>query len=268
MNNSVSAILITCILTIFTFLTFKFYKNSLSKTHQKLSYKERVFLLANLDVELENENLNNKLALAGNRETKTGSKSMIENINLIIKHDSNNMQLAFNKGLSKIKILDFKGAIEDFSEVIQNDTTNKYSFYYRGIANLRLSNFTKSINDLTTAINLGMKDKEVNYYRGLAEIEVDKYNEAIDDFNLYLGAHPAALEAFFNRGIAYNKSGNPEFALKDFNKAIDLNPNHEKAYFERAFAKKNLNDLVGYSNDLKTSYNKGYLHAYHFLKET
>lgn len=75
------------------------------------------------------------------------------------------------------------------------------------------------------------------------------------------------LKHFFYRGIAYNKIGNPEFALTDFNKAIDLNPNHEKAYFERAFAKKNLNDSVGYSNDLKTSYNKGYLHAYHFLKD-
>ena len=99
-------------------------------------------------------------------------------------------------------------------------------------------------------------------------MEVDKYYEAIEDFNIYLAEHPKALEAFFNRGIAYNKNGNPKFALQDFNKAIDLNPNHERAYFERAFARKNLNDTIGYSNDLKASYNKGYLHAYHFLKDT
>ncbi|HMN23066.1 MAG TPA: tetratricopeptide repeat protein [Ignavibacteriaceae bacterium] len=113
-----------------------------------------------------------------------------------------------------------------------------------------------------------MEKKEASFHKGLAEFELDKYFEAIDDFNIYLAEHPNALEAIFNRGVAYNKSGNPESAIKDFNKVIELNPNHEKAFFERAFAKKKLEDLVGYSNDLKESYNKGYLHAYHFLKET
>ncbi len=60
----------------------------------------------------------------------------------------------------------------------------------------------------------------------------------------------------------------PILALKDLDKAIELNPNHEKAYFERAMVKKNLNDLTGYTNDLKTSYEKGYLYAYHFLSKS
>jgi len=234
MNMTTLTIIITMVIGVIVFFMATFYKNVFGNKKPKLSYNERVFLQANLDLELDRDDLSNRHIRASGRENKK----------------------------------DFKGAIEDFSEVLKNDPTDKYSFYYKGLANLKLSNFKNAINDFTSAVTMGISEKELFYHRGLAEMEVDKYYEAIEDFNIYLAEHPKALEAFFNRGIAYNKNGNPKFALQDFNKAIDLNPNHERAYFERAFARKNLNDTIGYSNDLKTSYNKGYLHAYHFLKET
>jgi tetratricopeptide (TPR) repeat protein len=135
------------------------------------------------------------------------------------------------------------------------------------LCNTRLSNFTAAYLDLNTAIDLGITEKEAYFQKAVVEIELEKYFEAIDDLNYYLAAHPLAYEAFFYRGIANHKSGNYQTALEDFNKSIELNPNHERAYFERAFVKKSLQDQIGYSNDLKTAYNKGYLYAYHYLKE-
>lgn len=268
MDTLVLTIFIATVLIILVFVKIKLFNDSSSIKKSKLSYNERIFLQANLDVELNNDNLTDRQIRAGGREKKKDFKGAIEDINVILEHDTNNAGLIFKRGLNKFLASDFKGAIIDFSEVLKTDPTDKYSFYYKGIAHLKLSNFRNAINDFTSALTMGIGEKELFYHRGLAEIEVDRYNEAIDDFNIYLAEHPNALEAFFNRGVAYNKSGYPEYAIKDFNKVIDLNPNHEKAFFERAFAKKNLEDLVGYSNDLKTSYNKGYLHAYHYLKET
>jgi serine/threonine-protein kinase len=268
MDTSLLTILITSIIALTAFLLIRYFKKTMTNRYSKLSYNERVALKTNLDLTLNEDNLSDRHIRVGRRERKNDFKGAIDDINVILQHETANVELVFKRGLNKFKISDFKGAIADFTEALKNNPADKYSYYYKGIANLKLSNFNKAFSDLTYAITLGINEKEVYFHRGLAEIEVEKYSEAIEDFNLYLGEHPNALEAYMSRGIAYNKCSNFDFALKDFNKAIDLNPNHEKAYFERAFVKKNLNDPVGYSNDLKTSYNKGYLHAYHFLKET
>ena len=122
------------------------------------------------------DDLSDRYVRAGGREKKKDFKGAIEDINVILQHDSNNSGLIFKRGLNKFKVSDFKGAIADFSEVLKSDPTDKYSFYYKGIANLRLSNFRNAINDFTSAVTMGISEKELYFHRGLAEMEVDKYN--------------------------------------------------------------------------------------------
>ena len=74
----------------------------------KLSYNERVFLQANLDIELDKDDLSNRHIRAGGREKKKDFKGAIEDINVILQHDTNNSGLIFKRGLNKFKVSDFK----------------------------------------------------------------------------------------------------------------------------------------------------------------
>ena len=58
-----------------------------------------------------------------------------------------------------------------------------------------------------------------------------------------------------------------EDGIRDLVRSRGLGDVYKRQFFERSFVKKNLNDLEGYKADLNISYKKGYLHAYHFLKE-
>ena len=268
MNTLTLSIFISGLIVLVVFLLIKLYRNYFANKNSKLPFSERIFLESNMESELNNEEISDQFLRADNTEKKKDFKEATKDIDVILEQDKENLGVVLKSGLDKLKVRKYKDSIEDFSQVLDNNPSNRHAFYYRGLANLKLSNFTKALNDLTSAITIGIKAKEAYFYRGLAEIEIQKYVEAIEDFNLYLGTNPTSLEAYLNRGIAHAKCANFEFALKDFNKTIELNPNNDKAYFERAMVKKELNDLMGYSNDLKTAYNKGYLHAYHFLKDT
>ena len=168
-------IILAVIILIALGLVWIFYKSTSSFKRPNLSYNERVFLEANLEIELNNkEDLTNRYNRANVREKKKDYKGAIEDINVILQHEKGNFELIFKRGFDKFKTSDFKGALSDFSEVIKNNPANKYAFYYRGLSNLKLSNFELAYNDLSNAVSLGVNDTEIFISRGIAAIEINK----------------------------------------------------------------------------------------------
>ena len=131
MDTLTITILMILVTGVLVFFITTLYKSTLKNRQPKLSYNERVFLQANLDIELDNDDLSNRQIRAGGREKKKDFKGAIEDINVILQHDTNNSGLVFKRGLNKFKVSDFKGAIADFSKVLKSDPTDKYSFYYK-----------------------------------------------------------------------------------------------------------------------------------------
>ncbi|HMN23065.1 MAG TPA: hypothetical protein PKE38_01130 [Ignavibacteriaceae bacterium] len=83
MDTSTLTIIIAGVFTICVFLLIKISKYFASGKNSKLSYNDRVFLQANLDLELNNENLTDRYVRAAGREKKKDFKGAIDDINVI-----------------------------------------------------------------------------------------------------------------------------------------------------------------------------------------
>src|SRR5690606_22051256 len=125
-----STLTIVIVLSSFILVIFLIilYKNSFFRKQPKLSYNEKIFLEANLELGLnDNSNLTDRYVRASGREKKNDFKGAIEDINVILQHDHSNVSLIFKRGLNKFKLSDYKEALSDFNEVIDNNPSDKYS---------------------------------------------------------------------------------------------------------------------------------------------
>jgi tetratricopeptide (TPR) repeat protein len=261
MDTSIITFLTVGVVGISFLFVNMFLKNS--SRISKLSYNSNAFS----DADIAPHSIPKSYAHTIFGEKAANYNGTFNNSNVSLKHNVINTGQIFKKALNKFKDSDFNAAIIYFNEVLKSNPNDKYSYYYKGLSNLELSNFMDAYNDLSTAINLGVNERDIFFNRGIAELEIGKYYEAVEDFNVYLVKNLDAVETYFYRGIAYYKCGSRNFALRDFNKAIELNPNHEKVFFDETFIKKELNNIEEYKSDLKSAYEKGYLHAYHFLRK-
>ena len=74
MDTSTLTIIITLVIGVMVFFFVVVYKNTFRTKQPKLSYNERVFLKANLDLELDRDDISDRYVRADGREKKKDFK--------------------------------------------------------------------------------------------------------------------------------------------------------------------------------------------------
>jgi hypothetical protein len=93
MDTSLITILAIIVSSIVAFFAFKFSKPS--NKNSKLSYNDKVYLHANLELELNKNDISNRYVRAEERVKKKDFKGAIEDIDMILQHDKKNIVLVF-----------------------------------------------------------------------------------------------------------------------------------------------------------------------------
>ncbi len=168
-----------------------------------------------------------------------------------------------NRGSTKDRNKDHRGAIEDFTKAIIYKPDYKHAFYNRGMARKELAKetgdtslFRPALADFEKALMFDDKFVEAYHSRAVTlenyadyQSNYEKRNrllqQALQDYDKALELNPEYEEALVNRGVAKGKLGLLTEAIADFNKALLINPQNASTYSNRGLAKDHAKDFEG-----------------------
>ena len=117
---------------------------------------------------------------------KVGNEGMLEDFNVSIRLGLDYAPAYVNRGVSKIRLRDYKGAIEDCDTAIRLDPNLAEAYKIRGDAKSNLGNHNTAIIDYDIAVHLKPDYPEAYYKRGIAKFEIGNVSEAKIDFRTAL----------------------------------------------------------------------------------
>jgi len=168
-----------------------------------------------------------------------------------------------NRGSTKDRDKDHKGAIEDFTRAILYKPDYKHAFYNRGTSRKDLAKETKdstllvlALKDFDKAIEFDESFVEAYHNRAMTKENmadfisdslkrVTRLNNALSDYNKTLELDDSYENAIVNRGVIKGKLGRLDEAITDFNQAIAKDPKNASAYSNRGLAKDHAKDFEG-----------------------
>lgn len=160
-----------------------------------------------------------------------------------------------NRGSTKDRDKDHKGAIEDFTRAILFKPDYKHAFYNRGTARKDLAKETGdtsllnlAMNDFNTAIEIDGDFVEAYHNRAMTQENMASFVRdtvrrkklmlaALNDYNKTLEIDDSYENAIVNRGVIKGKLAMLDAAIADFNLAIEKDPKNASAYSNRGLAK-------------------------------
>ena len=174
----------------------------------------------------------------------------INNYDKAIRRDSKNI-FYHNRGSTKVRSDDYKGAIEDFNEAIELDPKYVYAYHNRGVAKGGLGDHKGAISDYSHAIELDEEFFYAYYNRGNAKYALEDYEGAVSDYIRAIELNEEFFYAYYNRGIAKDNLGDYEGAILDFGRTIELNSKYAHAYYGRGLVKGRLGNYKEATSDFE-----------------
>ena len=170
-----------------------------------------------------------------------GQQSMIENnyagaievLNVLIRHDANDFDAHFLRGIAKYNMDDLLGADADFSRAVELNPVFTGAYYYRAITRSRLGNYDDALSDFEQAIELRPDLADPYYSRGVTLLLNQQFEDAIADFDRYIRFEKRHVAAYINRGTSYLFLKDTTKAYENFNLAIATNREDPDGYNRR-----------------------------------
>ena len=170
-----------------------------------------------------------------------GQQSMVNNdyreaidiLNLLLRHDNQDFDAYFLRGIAKYNMDDLLGADSDFSLAIELNPVYTGAYYYRAITRTRLGNYDDALGDYQQAIELRPDLPDPYYSRGVARLLNQQFEEAISDFNLYIRYDKRHTGAYINRGLSYLYLSDTLHAYENYDLAIRTNREDPEGYNRR-----------------------------------
>ncbi len=160
-------------------------------------------------------------------------REAIEVLNVLLRHDAEDFDAYFLRGIAKYNMDDLVGADSDFTRAVELNPVFTGAFYYRAITRSRLGNYDDALGDFRQAIELRPDLPDPYYSRGVTRLLNQQFDKAIEDFNKYIRYEKRNVAAYINRGTSYLYLKDTLRALEDYNQAVRTNREDPEAYNRR-----------------------------------
>jgi tetratricopeptide (TPR) repeat protein/S1-C subfamily serine protease len=195
--------------------------------------------------------------IAQPRETDSAESWLAYGNQLYRTLQSEKSVIAFDKAISKGKVLGFYGKalslrrlgklelsqasiVQAIAAIPTNQYTNYYYLWkYQSFILDGSRKYDEALTSINTAIRLEPRDLTSLIEKALILRKQQKYVAAIAVYDEIIRVRPEAY-AYTNRGIAKRDLGDKEGAISDWSQAIKFNPNFAKAYNNRGFVNSEL----------------------------
>lgn len=175
----------------------------------------------------------------------------------------------YNRGLIKMKLLDFEGAIIDLTKAIEQLPHFADAYNNRGIAKNQLNDFHGAIMDFSRAIELKPTGDETYYInRANTKLDLSDYYGSISDCDQAILINPNNPNSYVIRGISYIDCKNYKRAIQDFDTAIEYYSNFAEAYLNRGIARILDGDQPGACADWSKAGELGMMEAYDLINRS
>ena len=170
-----------------------------------------------------------------------GQQSMVENnypeaievLNVLLRHDPNDFDAHFLRGIAKYNMDDLLGADADFTRAVELNPVFTGAYYYRAITRSRLGNYDDALKDFAEAIELRPDLADPYYSRGVTLLLNQQFEDAIADFDRYIRFEKRHVAAYLNRGTSYLYLKDTVKAYENYNLAISTNREDPDGYNRR-----------------------------------
>jgi tetratricopeptide (TPR) repeat protein len=132
-------------------------------------------------------------------------------------------------------------------------------YYNRGNSKSRNKDYKGAILDFTMSIELDPSSDAYNN-RGTSKANINDYQGAIADFTKAIELNPSS-DAFSNRAGAKGALKDYSGAISDFSKAIEIDPNDGSSFYGRGLSKIGIGQREDGCSDLSKAENFGYFLA-------
>jgi tetratricopeptide (TPR) repeat protein len=167
----------------------------------------------------------NLISLSNYKETEAGLVSntlfRTEDTLKTKKYDSENATTFYNRGNSKSRLQDYKGAIEDFTKSIEHYPKSD-AYNNRGIAKAKLNDHKEAVADFTKSIELDPTDPDTYSNRGGSRGALADFRGALADFTKTIELDPKDGSGYFGSGICKLKLGQKNTGCMDLTNAAKL----------------------------------------------
>ena len=160
-------------------------------------------------------------------------REAIEVLNVLLRHDTEDFDAYFLRGIAKYNMDDLVGADSDFTRAVELNPVFTGAYYYRAITRSRLGNYDDALGDFRQAIELRPDLPDPYYSRGVTRLLNQQFDKAIEDFNKYIRYEKRNVAAYINRGTSYLYLKDTLRALEDYNQAVRTNREDPEAYNRR-----------------------------------
>ena len=164
---------------------------------------------------------------------KNNYTEAIEVLNVLLRHDANDFDAHFLRGIAKYNMDDLLGADADFTKAVELNPVFTGAFYYRAITRSRLGNYDDALNDFRQAIELRPDLADPYYSRGVTLLLNQQFKDAIADFDRYIRFEKRHVAAYINRGTSYLYLKDTTKAFENYNLAISTNREDPDGYNRR-----------------------------------
>ncbi len=164
---------------------------------------------------------------------KNNYPEAIEVLNVLLRHDPNDFDAHFLRGIAKYNMDDLLGADADFSRAVELNPVFTGAYYYRAITRSRLGNYDDALKDFAEAVELRPDLPDPYYSRGVTLLLNQQFEDAIADFDRYIRFEKRHVAAYLNRGTSYLYLKDTVKAYENYNLAIGTNREDPDGYNRR-----------------------------------
>ncbi len=172
-------------------------------------------------------------------------------LNRLIKHDSTELDIYFDRAFCFKTLLQHREAIRDYNHILKYSPNHPETVCNLAECRYSIGDTIGAYTILNQEYNLlHFLTEEGFFLRGSINLGYMKYDTAIVDFNEVLNINPKHIDAFIFRGLCYFSKGDLTHAKSDLSSAIKLNNNDMTALYTRGIINIKLNNLKEAYEDL------------------
>ncbi len=170
-----------------------------------------------------------------------------------IAENPTNSEAYRQRGRSRNRLNDPKGALVDYDKAVELDPRNAAAWTDRSTLKRQLKDAAGALDDIDRAVEANPKYANAYNVRGLLRWDAKDYKGALADYDQSASLDPKQGAVFNNRGLVKEKLNDLKGALADYTEAIQSDPKNADAYSNRAFCRKQMGDALAARKDYETA---------------